>query len=283
MTLAPTPSELLTCSHIDLTSKCNWNPTQITLGQRSTSPGKIAETEEQNALSNACPCAILLTGLRSVNLQVTRSECDATLEDIPSRKSRSWSDRHSKVSAEVLAGGFAISIDRATVTLKVTHQKGTRSAILPLIRRCRADRQHLGTKLNSEFATDTLNFKRRSLTGDIGSQIFSHKSGFDVVHRTPKADDEHTGNALKDFVSDRGAPEHLTMDGVTFKIGPHTTFQKLLRDREIETHGAQLCRPNQNPVKGVIREVKRRWCGQRKASQIASLILVSNALAKQGT
>ena len=172
--------------------------------------------------------AILLSSFGSVNSQVTRSECDDALEDIPLRQSCASRDRHSKVSAEVSADGFAIGIDRARTTLEATHQKGTRSAVLPPSRRHRADRQCLGKRLNAGFLTDTLHFKKKSLTGNVGCQIFSHKSGFNAVCHILKSDDEHIGNALEDFISDHGAPEHLTMDGASVQVGRHTTFQKLL-------------------------------------------------------
>ena len=153
-----------------------------------------------------------------MNSQVSRSECDSTLEDIPSRQSYTSRDRHSKVSAEALADRFAIGIDRARATLKATHQKGTGSGVLPLSRRCRADRQCLGKQLNAEFATDMLCFKKKSLTGNVGCQIFSHESGFNAVHHIPQSNDEHIGNDLKDFTSNCGAPKHLTLNGASVQV-----------------------------------------------------------------
>ena len=67
-----------------------------------------------------------------------------------------------------------------------------------------------------------------TLRWNVGCQIFSHKSGFNAVHHVPKSNDEHIGDALKDFASDHGAPEHLKMDGASVQVGRHTTFQKLL-------------------------------------------------------
>jgi len=117
----------------------------------------------------------------------------------------------------------------------------------------------LGKRLNTKFSTDTLYFKKRSLTGNIGCQIFSHKSGFNVVYHIPKSNDEYIGNALKDFISDYGAPDRLTMDGAAVQVGRHTTFQKLLRDHGITKHISAPYSPNQNPAEGAIREVKKRW------------------------
>ena len=49
------------------------------------------------------------------------------------------------MSAEVLADRFGIGLERARQTLKATTQRGTRSALLPISRRYRADR-HFGVK-----------------------------------------------------------------------------------------------------------------------------------------
>ena len=112
----------------------------------------------------------------------------------------------------MLADGFAIGIDWARAALEATHQKGAvGSVVLPLSRRCRADQQCLGKQLNARFATDTSHFKKTSLTGNVGCQISSHSSWFNAAHHIPESDDEHIGNALKDFMSDCGTPEHLTM------------------------------------------------------------------------
>ena len=135
-------------------------------------------------------------------------------------------DRHGEGSAEVLAGRFAVGINQARATLEATHQKGTGSAVLPLSQRHGADQQCLGKRSNARFAMDTLHFKKKSLAGNIGCQIFSHESGFNAVCHIPKSNDDHIGNAFKDFVSNCGAPEHPTMDGAAVQVGRHATFQK---------------------------------------------------------
>ena len=76
---------------------------------------------------------------------------DDALGDIPTRQTYSSTDRHSKISAEVLADQFGIGIDRANATLKATLQRGTRSAIIPISRRFRADRQFGVKRLKGFF------------------------------------------------------------------------------------------------------------------------------------
>ena len=157
-TRAPTPDELQTCIHINLTSKDDWNPTELQLSKLSTIPGTIMAPPlpVESLKFYDCPKERLLASLHRVNSQVTRSEYDDTLEDLPTRQTYTSKDRHSKISAEVLSHRFGISLDRARATLDATYQRGTRSAILPLSRRYRADRQYLGKRLDASFSTDTL-------------------------------------------------------------------------------------------------------------------------------
>ena len=58
-----------------------------------------------------------------------------SLEDIPTRQIYTSTERHVKISAEVLADRFGIGLERERQTLKATTQRGTRSALLPISRR----------------------------------------------------------------------------------------------------------------------------------------------------
>jgi hypothetical protein len=75
--------------------------------------------------------------------------------DMPARRTFVSDERHVKVSAELIAEGFGIGPTRAQRTLRVTTQRGIRSAILPISRRYRADRVFGVRRLNGKFATDT--------------------------------------------------------------------------------------------------------------------------------
>ena len=72
---------------------------------------------------------------------------DDSLEDIPMRQTYTSTERHVKMSVEVLADRFGIGLERARQTFKGTTQRGTRSALLPISRRYRANRQFSYTKL----------------------------------------------------------------------------------------------------------------------------------------
>ena len=245
-TRAPTNSELSECFHLQLTSKTAWNPSKVSLSE-------IRVRTRDDSVEDSTACRNLIPRISEV------SRYDGTLEDLPTRQTYTSTERHAKISAEVLADRFAIGIERAKHTLQATLQRGVRSAILPIGRRYRADRQFRVKRLNGKFATDTLWSKTKSLRGNVATQIYSNKNGFSSAYHMTKANNENVGYSLQSFVSDYGAPEYLTYDGAAVQVGRKTIFQTAIRKHEIKTHVSGPRRPNENPAEGAIREIKRRW------------------------
>lgn len=244
-TTTPTQRELETCTRVYLTSRKDWNPTRTTLGKVATE-----QTKE---------CQDGLKELMIRKLAETQRKYDKDLEDVPTRQTYTSTQRHTKATADVLAERFAIGIQRARDTLSVTFQRAVRSALLPISRRYRADRQLNTKQLQGKFATDTLWFSVKSIRGYKASQIYSHKCGFKKVYHLRKADNENVGNTLKAFISDFGATEHLTYDGAAVQIGNKTIFQQTLRRYDIKNRVSGPRRPNENPAEAAIRELKRGW------------------------
>jgi hypothetical protein len=116
--------------------------------------------------------------------------------DTPARRSFISNKRHAKLRADLIAERFGISHVRAQQTLRVTTQRGVRSAILPISRRYRADRVLGVNLLNGKFATDKVYGKICSLRGNTGTQLFSHKCGFKAAYPIQKIDGDNVGNAL---------------------------------------------------------------------------------------
>lgn len=171
-------------------------------------------------------------------------------------------DRHVKLSAELIADErFGISRTRAQRTLRVTTQRGIRSAILPISRRYRADRIFGVRRLNGKFATDTVYGKIKSLRGNVGSQLFSHKCGFKAAYPIQRIDGDHVGNALTQFISDFGVLEHLTFDGASVQTGVRTRFMDAIRKYEVKYHVSGPRQPNENPAgeQSIHQQVKKRW------------------------
>ena len=121
---SPTTEELRQCHHIELPSRTEWNPTSVSMvGQVITTKDRI--TEYPYGMKED-----FMARMATVS-EVTRY--DETLEDLPTQQTYTSTDRHSKISTEVLADRFAIRMQRASDTLKATTQRGTRSALLPIV------------------------------------------------------------------------------------------------------------------------------------------------------
>ena len=120
--------------------------------------------------------------------------------------------RHTGISPENIAELWGIGYNRAKATIEATTQRGTRSALLPLSRRYRADRIYKMKRLDGKFATDTLYADTKSLLQNTCAQIYSHKNGSSACYPLPSANEENIGNTLNDFIHDFGAPKYLTFD-----------------------------------------------------------------------
>jgi hypothetical protein len=158
-----------------------------------------------------------------------------------------------------MAERFGISPVRAQLTLKVTTQRGIRSAILPISRRYRADRVFSVNQLHGKFATDTAYGKVKSLRSNIGAQLFTHKCGFKASYPLQKINGDSVGNTLTQFINEYGVPERLTFDGASVQTGPKTQFMDAVRKYKIRHHVSAPRRPNIYPAEQGIHKVKKRW------------------------
>ena len=265
----PTEGELRSCPKIHMTSDRPWNPSDVMLQEVSQcavnklpSIKKVLfnmndrfqyrdDMSSDDIMLNEISSA--LTGIKE------EGQFDLDTNDIPRIRTYVSHDRHSQVSAENIAEKLGIGIDRANHMLRVTRQRGTRSAILPLGRRYRADRMYDVKRLEGKFSTDTLYGKVVSLRGYKASQIYSHKCGFKVAYHMNRVNNETVGQSLNDFIFEYGAPSHLTYDGAAVQVGSRTTFQDAIRKANISYHVSGPRRPNENPAEGAIRDIKLRW------------------------
>jgi hypothetical protein len=113
-------------------------------------------------------------------------------------------------------------------------------------------------RLNGKIATDTIWAKSRTLRSNVASQIYSHKCGFNTAYHLQSANDDNVGYTLSQFVSEYGAPEHLTYDGASVQVGRNTRSQQTIRKNEIKHHVSGVKTPNENPAEGNIREIKNK-------------------------
>ena len=279
----PTEDELRTCPHIVLTSPHPWNPTSVTFPKSSLSleeeMGSLRHVSSIHSRTNAleiCEEAQVNSRIFDLNT-MTRTiasmkimkekdsfthlqrneEVDTGTSDAPTLHTFQSTDRHSDVTASDISERWGISLAQANKTIKSTTQRFLRSATLPLSRRYRADRVFSRKTLNGVWSTDTMDGRVKSLDGNRYAQVFANKSYFAKIY--PMDSKRKAGDALKLFCQEFGVPEKLTFDGSKEQGSKDTTFMKEVRKNGIDWHISEADLHNQNPVEGVIREIRRKW------------------------
>lgn len=282
---SPTEHELLHCRHIELTNINTWNPKTVTLGAVVSQPATIPYCEpvispfvSDSLLFDVSPGLVNLKerALHHVIISSASTMPEGTTNegttnegtlpepvlgftDIPARRTFQSNERHLTVSAENLAELWNLGQKQSEATLRCTYQRGTRSAILPLHRRYRVDRQIGLNRLSSNFATDTVYADIPSLENFKYAQVYTNKNGFSAVYPMKRITGDEIGETLKDFANEFGIPDHLTYDRAAAQVGRGTLFQKMIRTYDIQTHSSEKERPNENPAEGGIRQLKMKW------------------------
>jgi hypothetical protein len=67
------------------------------------------------------------------------------------------------------------------------------------------------------------------------------------------------GDTVTQFISDYIVPERLTFDGASVQTGPKTRFMDATQRYEVKYHVSGPRRPDKNPAKQGINELKKRW------------------------
>jgi hypothetical protein len=167
-------------------------------------------------------------------------------------------ERHSKVTPEELSRKWSIGLQTAKDTLRVTTQKGIRTAIHPMTRRVRVDHLHLHRpRLRGTWYTDTLLSKVKSKLGNTCANVYTQGKFTRAIPMTSRKD---AGKSLIEFTDDVGIPERLVTDGATEFTGPHTEFVKEARRMRIMLHTTEQGRKNQNHVaEREIGFLSKRW------------------------
>ena len=278
-TFTPSPKDLETCPHITLTSPHPWNPHKISfpactrtlqeeigglrqISSSQTNQGFHEDTSDnENPLFNLNRITRCIASMKTITSikenQLRQPNIDSGTSDVPVPSAFSSSDRHSDVTPQALSERWGISIAIATKTLQKTTQKFLRSAILPLSRRYRADRVFTRKTLTGDWSTDTMDARCKSLDGNKYAQVFANKGYFSRIY--PMNSKKKAGDALRLFCQEFGVPERLTFDGSKEQSEPGTEFMKQIRNHNIDYHISEADLHNQNPVEGVIRELRRKW------------------------
>ena len=240
----PTENELRECPKVNMTSESPWNPTDVILQEVTSNPAMMTTPMVKRTTFNMndrfkyrddmSSDDILLNEISSSLTSVNPDPSyDVETDDVPRIRTYVSHERHNKISADKIAEVLCIGPEKAAQMLRVTRQRGTRSAILPIGRRYRADRMYDVRRLEGKFSTDTLYGKVQSLRGYKASQIYSHKCGFKVAYHLSRVNNNQVGQSLSDFIFDYGAPNHLTYDGAAVQVGRNTVFQDTIRKANI--------------------------------------------------
>ena len=262
----PTPYELNTCPHIILTFDTEWNPHTVTLSATRSEEAAIRICAEEDGNH---PGQKQISSLFSMPemAESLKQQRRISVIDIEERKTFASKERHPVITKETLSERWNIGLVQAQQTLKVTTQRGVRSAILPLSRRYCTDRMYTAKKLwGKKFYTDALFGRVKSISYNTCAQIFANESYF--VKAYPMEKKSQAGQALRQFIRDFGTPEQLTSDGAAEQTGPKTEFMKNVRKSEIDHHISEAYRPQQKRAEAAIREVKRRWFRQMSRRRV---------------
>jgi hypothetical protein len=167
-------------------------------------------------------------------------------------------ERHSKATPEELASKWNIGLQTAKDTIRVTTQRGIRTAIHPMTRRVRVDHLNLHRqRLKGTWFADTLLSKVKSKLGNTCANVYTQGKFTRVIPMTSRRD---AGKSLIDFTDDVGIPERLITDGATEFTGRHTEFVKEARRMRIMLHTTEQGRKNQNhAAEREIGFLAKRW------------------------
>ena len=264
-TFTPSEQELHHCPHIILSSPHTWDPHNVSFPKaRRSLDEEMGSLRFLSAVDSTGEHENLVFSIDQMNrrisslktLELGKPSFDPGESDVAARHTFQSSDRHTDVTAQDLSERWGISILTAAKTLKKTTQKFLRSAVLPLSRRYRTDRVFSRKTLQGDWSTDTMDARSKSLEGNRYAQVFANKAYFSRIY--PMATKGKAGDALRLFCQDYGVPERLTFDGSKEQGQPGTEFMKQIRTHNIDYHVAEADLHNQNPVEGVIRELRRK-------------------------
>ena len=134
-TSTPTSHELNTCPHITLTFDTEWNPHTVNLSATRSEEAEMQticgdETDNHPGLQRISSMFSMPEMAESLNQQRRIS-----VIDVEERKTFASKERHPVITKETLSERWNIGLVQAQQTLRVTTQRGVRSAILPLSRR----------------------------------------------------------------------------------------------------------------------------------------------------
>ena len=142
----PTRHELNTCQHIDMCNKTPWDPRSVVMQSivqevpemvkmDDDSYAYVDSNDEKSILHSMSNLSVELKEKLVSKIKVNINSIGYNSnggDDRADRNTLISDERHTRISEDSLANKFGCSGKTARETLRVTHQHGTRSALLPL-------------------------------------------------------------------------------------------------------------------------------------------------------
>ena len=236
-TRAPTDHELCSLPHIILSSSATWDPHNVVFlsnclegGEQNTYISSISSTAHDLTATIHDPATFHSRLVSSIQVYAPSKPPDE-LPTTPTFQSKS---RHSSVTPEDLSERWFIGLKLPKDTIRSTTQRILRSALLPLARRYRADRMYERPRIRGVIYTDTMDGQHKSLDGNKFAQVFATDFHFSAVY--PMESKGHTGEALKQFITDFGVPDKIICDSSKEQTKRGMTFMEQVRKHHIDVH-----------------------------------------------
>ena len=280
----PSKWEMENCPVIELTMDVPWNPSEVYINSVNTNATMedttmreihAMETGNKYRPQSECECHACTSDIAVCNDRHLIQRMISSVQIASASRPKQLSfvgvkDRHSKVSAEIVAKRFRCGLETAKQTLKATTQRGIRNSVHPLNRRYRVDHLNLNRRrLHDTFYMDTLFSKVKSLSGYKCAQLITNGS-FTRVYPMESKSSAEIAHALQEFVNDVGVPDTLTFDLATEQSGRHTEVVQLMRRLNIKPRMAEKGRgiTQNSRAEAEIREVKTKWKARMRMSQV---------------
>ena len=188
----------------------------------------------------------------------------------PRKASKALSNsRHSKVTPEHLARTLNIGLDKAKQMLRVTTQKGIRTATHPIHRRYRVDHLDLhSSRLRGKWYVDWMASRTKSIQSNKGAFIYTN-GAFTEAYPSETNQQIPANASLNDFCHDVGIPEKLASDRAPEFCGRNSEFLKNAKGKGIDLTYAEPERKNQiYKVDLEIRELRKRVHNKMRSKNV---------------
>jgi hypothetical protein len=215
----PTPTEIDTCVHVELTAQDTWDPSSDELEKqellKESRLSTVAGTESTMFSDRKSEVSAVLSAVSSTLVDdefVRGMEESVRITSAVASSTVRTKSRHSTMEPMELSRRWGIGLLTAQKTLRVTTQRGLRTAVHPLHRRYRTQQQQLRyNRLNSKFYSDTMFSSSVSVRGNTCGQIFVNDLNYSKF--IPLKSKGDAGMALEELFQDVGVPTHMHTDG----------------------------------------------------------------------